>query len=156
MKIDRSVALLPVAVLAVGLLTSCGSGTAKPSAAPSKTTSAPAAETSPEPTVPEVYATVPEPSDFMISLKTKRKHCFGSAGCNVTVEPDLTYGGILPLDPDKTYSVTYEISGDDDGPVIDTIELSNAKSMRFYPQSLSTTSSGVKITAEVTDVEESG
>ncbi|MFD7873998.1 hypothetical protein ACFV5G_07690 [Streptomyces sp. NPDC059766] len=89
-----------------------------------------------------------------MKFRVKRKHCFGSAGCNVDVEPDLSYEGILPIDPDKSYEITYEITGDESGPVIETISLTNGTSMEYYPSSLSTASSGVKITGKVTDVAE--
>jgi hypothetical protein len=96
----------------------------------------------------------PSPSDFTMELKIKRKHCFGSAGCNVDVEPDLSYEGILPIDPDKTYEITYQINGDESGPVIETITLTNGTSMEYYPSSLSTASSRTEITGKVTDVTE--
>ncbi|MER6249051.1 hypothetical protein [Streptomyces griseorubiginosus] len=43
-------------------------------------------EPDPEPTYPQVDA-----DSFSIDLRTTQRQCFGSAGCNVTVEPELTY-----------------------------------------------------------------
>lgn len=145
-----------MALIAIPLGTAC---TAAPQAsAPSPSPSAPVAATSSEPvsdptTEAPVYAN-PRPSDFTMKIKVKRKHCFGSAGCNVEVEPDLAYEGILPIDPDKTYEITYQISGDESGPVIETISLTDGTSMEYYPSSLSTAGSGTKITGKVTDVTE--
>jgi hypothetical protein len=120
--------------------------------------SAPTATVTPEPasnppTETPTYAD-PRPSDFTMKLRIKRKHCFGSAGCNVDVDPDLSYEGILPIDPDKTYEITYQINGDESGPVIETISLTNGTSMEYYPSSLSIAGSGTKITGKVTDVAE--
>ncbi|MGW1730023.1 MULTISPECIES: hypothetical protein [unclassified Streptomyces] len=146
--------LATIALIALPLGTAC---TAAPQAtAPSP--SAPATTTSPEPvsdptTETPAYAD-PSPSDFTMKFKIKRKHCFGSAGCNVDVEPDLSYKGILSIDPDKSYEITYQINGDESGPVIETISLTNGTSMEYYPSSLSTASSRTKITGKVTDVAE--
>ncbi|KPI05071.1 hypothetical protein OK006_6830 [Actinobacteria bacterium OK006] len=146
--------LAAIALIALPLGTACTA--TRHAAAPSS--SAPAATVSPEPvsdptTETPTYAD-PSPSDFTMKLRIKRKHCFGSAGCNVDVEPDLSYEGILPIDPDKTYEITYQINGDESGPVIETISLTNGTSMEYSPSSLSTASSGTEITGKVTDVAE--
>ncbi|MFD9116223.1 hypothetical protein ACFU6M_06030 [Streptomyces bottropensis] len=66
------------------------------------------------------------PADFTMELRTTERQCFGSAGCNVTVEPTLSYVGEWNgVDPDAVYSITYEIRGDKSGPVIETAELSD-------------------------------
>lgn len=146
--------LAAIALMALPLGTACKA--APHAAAPSPSTSA--ATVSPEPvsdpaTETPAYAD-PRPSDFAMKFRVKRKQCFGSAGCNVDVEPDLSYGGILPIDPDKTYEITYQINGDESGPVIETVTLTNGTSMEYYPSSLSTASSGTRITGKVTDVAE--
>ncbi|CAO0825010.1 Tat pathway signal sequence domain protein OS=Streptomyces microflavus OX=1919 GN=Smic_36470 PE=4 SV=1 [Streptomyces microflavus] len=93
----------------------------------------------------------------MLDLKTKSRRCFGSAGCNVTkVEPTLSYLGLLPLDPDETYSITYEVRGGEDGAVIQTMELTNQTSLSYQPVAMSTAKSSSKLTAEVTDIAMSG
>ncbi|MFE9743024.1 hypothetical protein [Streptomyces sp. NPDC006477] len=91
-----------------------------------------------------------------MALKTTSKPCFGSAGCNITIEPNLSYDGLLPLKPGKTYSITYEVLGAEDGAVIQTMELSDQTSLTFRATVLSTASRGVKLTAKVTDIEEQG
>lgn len=86
-----------------------------------QSTTAPPSKPTPKPTPRFVK---PRRSDYSIQLKVKSKHCFGSAGCNVEVEPKLThYTDRGPVNPDITYEITYRITGSDDGPMIDTMEL---------------------------------
>ncbi|MFE4423876.1 hypothetical protein [Streptomyces sp. NPDC056817] len=146
--------LAAIALTALPFGTACSS--APHAAAPSPSASAPSISAEPvsDPTTESPAYADPRPSDFTMKLKIKRKHCFGSAGCNVDVEPDLSYGGILPIDPDKSYEITYQINGDESGPVIETISLTDGTSMEYYPSSLSTASSRTKITGKVTDVAE--
>jgi hypothetical protein len=127
---------------------------AKPTATATATASTVAQEETEEPA--ELYNTAPAPEDFTLSLKTTSKQCFGSAGCNVTVEPELGYDSILPVDPDETYSITYEVQGGSDGPIIKTMELSDQTSLSYQPVVMSTDKSSAKLTAKVTAVETSG
>ncbi|WP_250402234.1 hypothetical protein [Streptomyces cellostaticus] len=94
---------------------------------------------------------------FTITLRTTERQCFGSAGCNVTVEPDLT---LLvdsdSVDPDAVYEVTYEIRGDESGPIIETAELSDQTNLNYRPSILSTASSRTKVSVKITDVIEQG
>ncbi|MFC8583644.1 hypothetical protein ACFUGD_03560 [Streptomyces sp. NPDC057217] len=128
--------------------------TASSSPSPEATTEAPQeiVETTPA----EVFNEAATATDFTMTLKTTSKQCFGSAGCNITVQPNLSYSGLLPLNPGKTYSITYEVLGAEDGAVIQTMELSDQTSLTFRETVVSTTSKGVKLTAKVTDVEEQG
>ncbi|MEU0832891.1 hypothetical protein [Streptomyces sp. NPDC005969] len=75
-------------------------------------------------------------------------------GALVVVFIGIALTVILPIDPDKSYEITYQINGDESGPVIETISLTNGTSMEYYPSSLSTASSRTKITGKVTDVAE--
>lgn len=110
-------------------------------------------EVTDEPEQDTVYVT-PVASDFTVELKVKSKDCFGSAGCLVTVSPDLSYDGLTSeLDPDAYIEITYEITGDEDGPVIKTLELTNGDDVTYNDVVLSTSSSSVEPEAEVTDVE---
>lgn len=112
-------------------------------------------DTTAEETPEEEYNTDPSADDFTLKLKTTSKHCFGSAGCNVTVEPDgdeTSYNNPIPLDPSATIYITYEIRGDESGPVTETMEVTDGGTMEYTPTSLSTTSNGVKVTAKVTSV----
>jgi hypothetical protein len=100
----------------------------------------------------EVESSSLSPSDFTVDLKVKDKQCFGSAGCNVTAEPDVTYVG--PGDvPQGSYSVTFEVTGDSAGPIIQTLEVQDGKVSDWFPEIfMSTPSSGTEIRAEVTEV----
>jgi hypothetical protein len=97
------------------------------------------------------YTTL-DADSFSMTLKTKSRQCFGSAGCNVTVEPDLTYTGLGEIDPDAVYEITYEIRGDESGPVIQTATLSNQTSLNYRPSVISTASASTKVSVEITDV----
>lgn len=123
-------------------------------------TSEPASTYVSEEEVAEVPATEPTPgptlkaADLELTPKVTEKHCFGSAGCNVTVQVKVGYGG-PDLDPDDTWEVTYEITGDEDGPVIGTFELTGDE----YDQdevSLSTRSSKAKVGIKITDISKIG
>lgn len=101
-----------------------------------------------------VYVT-PVKGDFSVDLKVKEKQCFGSAGCSLTVKPELAYDGpSAELDPDRTYEVTYEISGDESGVIVKTVELSDQDVVSYEETMVSTSSSSVKPKATVTGVEE--
>jgi hypothetical protein len=106
-----------------------------------------AEEPDPEPTYAELDA-----DDFTIRLHTSRRQCFGSAGCNVTVEPRLTYEGGEFLDPDAVYEITYEIRGDESGPVIATAELSDETRLNYQPSLITTASASTKVSVQITGV----
>ncbi|MFI9810184.1 hypothetical protein ACIHEJ_38835 [Streptomyces sp. NPDC052301] len=128
-----------------------GKQDSKAGAAPSVKATA-ASEPDPTPT----YVDVDENS-FTIELKTTKRQCFGSAGCNLTVEPRLTYlGDDGSIDPDAVYEITYEIHGDESGPVIETAELTDQTSLNYTPSVISTTSAATKVSVEITDVEAQG
>ncbi|MFK0110012.1 hypothetical protein [Streptomyces sp. NPDC091217] len=106
----------------------------------------------PTPSYDEVTA-----ESFTIELRTTARHCFGTAGCNVTVEPTLTYlGDSESIDPDGVYEITYEIHGDESGPVIETAELSDRTSLNYTPSMISTASVGTNVSVEITDVTAQG
>ncbi|MFF6866680.1 hypothetical protein [Streptomyces ardesiacus] len=110
----------------------------------------------PEPD-PEPVFTAPTADDFTISLRTTSRQCFGSAGCNITVEPQLSYTGFSDdLDPDAVYQITYEITGDTSGPIVKTAELSEQTTLNYTPTSLSTASSSTKLSVKITDITETG
>jgi hypothetical protein len=91
--------------------------------------------------------------DFVPTLRVTDKQCFGSAGCNVTVEADLEYVHDLATLEDRTYSITLSITGDESGPVITTID-GTGDSYDLMPVLLSTTGPNVTPKATVTDVRE--
>ncbi|MGA4727696.1 hypothetical protein ACPB67_09785 [Micromonospora taraxaci] len=116
-------------------------------------TSAAAPTTAPATTPPPapVYDT-PTKGDFKLKVKTLRKQCFGSAGCNITYRIDVTYTGD-GLDPSSTYEVTYEVKGAED-PVINTFEVTGDSASVQQEETASTKRSGDKLTAVTTDVSE--
>lgn len=155
-----SAAAVIAAVIGTGIVVvQTGSDDSKPAAtttttsAPAEDTVAPAAEdTSPDP----VYEVVGV-DKFSVELRTTKRQCFGSAGCNLTVEPEFTYLGVSEdVDPDAVYEITYEIRGDESGPVIQTAELSDQTSVNYTPSLISTASSSTKVSVKITDVTDRG
>ena len=94
---------------------------------------------------------VPAVTDFRIDVRTLRKQCFGSAGCNVTYQIDPTYTG--PALPGwKTYRVVYEVTGGEDGPATNNFTVTGGQA-RFPQQELvSTSSSNTQLTAHAVSV----
>jgi hypothetical protein len=149
-----SAAAVIAAVIGTGVVVVQSNDDSKPAAttrssAPADdTVTAAAADPDPTPAYPELNA-----DSFTIDLKTKSRQCFGSAGCNLTVEPHLTLlVDSTDVDPDATYEITYEIHGDESGPVIETAELSDQTSLNYTPSIISTASSSTKLSVEITDV----
>jgi hypothetical protein len=93
----------------------------------------------------------PEPAQFRLTAKVTKKDCFGSAGCNITFRPDVTYTGPA-LDPDDTWTVVYEIRGVEDEPEVSHLEMTGTQ-FEADDEDVSTTSSHSKITLKVTSVE---
>lgn len=128
---------------------------------PAATASSPASEDAETALAEEADAEptygTPDIDDFTMTLRTTERQCFGSAGCNLTVEPSLSYVGPSEnLDPDAVYEITYEISGDESGPVIETGELSEGKTLDYTQTMLSTASSSAKVSVKITDIVEQG
>ncbi len=169
----RNKAIVVVATACVGLLLSgCDSAPAaapKPSTITQTVTAPPVTTTvTPSPvtstatstitdTVTETVTSSPismpflvEPKDVEIDLDVVSQQCFGSAGCNVTVEPSLTPKSVFA--EAGGYRVTYEVSGDEDGKVIETLDVDTDGTYSFHPIHLSTASSGVVPKAKVTKI----
>lgn len=89
-------------------------------------------------------------TDVEIEFRVKKKQCFGDAGCNLVVRPEIH----LFKDPgdDQTYEITFRVSGDTSGPVTDSVTLTGTQ-VSFTDLDLSTSGPTVKITGKVTDVE---
>ncbi|MCX4580427.1 hypothetical protein OHB41_46200 [Streptomyces sp. NBC_01571] len=86
---------------------------------------------------------------FSVKLRTTKRQRFGLAGCNVTVEPNLTLRvGTEDVGPDATY----EISGDGSDPVIETAELTTRTSLNYKPAMINTASASTEVSIEITDV----
>jgi len=129
------------------LVTACSQPDAvftEPASAPIASTASPAAE--PEP----AGEVTPKPSHFHISIRTLKKSCFGSAGCNITYQINPAYVG-PPLADDQTVTVTYEVRGGED-PQINSFELEGTRASFSEEESISTPSSSSKLRAVVTEV----
>lgn len=105
-----------------------------------------------EPTTPA--ASLLTKSDVKLTLKVTSKDCFGSAGCNVDVQVKASadYSKL----GNNSWDVTYSIKGDEDGPTIGTLTLDPDGTYNVREESLSTKSSGTKISVTVTEVEKVG
>lgn len=123
------------------------------SAAPSPSV-APVVDDATVPATPEVpqYVT-PTAADFTVELKILSKHCFGSAGCNIDLRPELSTSlDTSKLDPSVTYDLTFKIKGSDDGPLIDSFEITGDSYRGPSELMTGTANSHAKLTAEVLSV----
>ena len=93
-------------------------------------------------------------NDVKLTLKTTQKECYGSAGCNVTVEVNVSDD--LDKQGDDAYDVTFTVTGDSDGPTIDTVTLNADHSYTKPEEFLSTSSSKTKVSVAVDSVEKDG
>jgi hypothetical protein len=145
-----SAAAVVVAIIASAAIASQGGNSQAhvAAASPSPTYSPPIYETA---TPTDTFYPEPQLSDFTAKLRTKSKQCFGSAGCLLTMKVVLGWGPTY--DPNKTYDLTFRISGDESGPLIDTAEI-QGDSYTISVQDISTSSSGVE--PRITLVELSG
>lgn len=144
-----------VGLLVIGGVAAALSPKTKPAAAPAAA-SVPSSTPAPAPTLSDLPDTpiydVPKPADFKLTVKVTSKQCFGSAGCNVEYKVLMTIVNDVTFDPSTTYDVTFNVRGDEDGPIIDTTEVTGTE--YTVPEgSASTPSSATKLTAVVTSVD---
>lgn len=115
----------------------------------------PASSSSPSGGVTEVEASEEEPlptvqltpDDFAVKLTVTQKQCYGSAGCNVTMRVDPSFTGISA---DGSWDVTYEISGDESGPQVQTFTMADGEISYTSEVDLSTPSSKTTPKAKIT------
>ena len=127
----------------------------QPTTTPAPAARAPAATAAPvtEPaTTPETTYPTPQVSDFALKVKVLEKTNFGSAGSNITYRIVAGWDGLY--DPDKTYEVTYQVRGGEDGPSINTMTVTGNDYQVDSEETVSTASVGQRLTAKVTSVEE--
>lgn len=124
------------------------------------TTRAPAATQVPavepvatEPPVTEPAYATPRARDFTLKVKVLEKQNFGSAGSNITYR--IVADWSKTYDPAKTYEVTYEVRGGEDGPAINTFTVTGDEYQVEREESASTATVGARLSARVTSVEES-
>jgi hypothetical protein len=145
--------LLAVAAIVVGLMVigSLGdSGGSTPSAV--STAARPATPAATEAPVAEPTFATPKPRDFTLTVKVLEKTNFGSAGSNITYRIVAGWNGTY--DPDKTYEVTYEVRGGEDGPAVNTMTVTGDEYQVEDEEFISTATVGQKLTARVTSVDE--
>lgn len=93
------------------------------------------------------------PGDFTITLKTVHKACFGSAGCNVEVQPNIAYAHSLSeLDAYGSCDITYTISGGESGDQVETATGTGTGHYSAQNSLLQTSSSGVVPKATITSI----
>lgn len=156
-KRDKIISAVAAVVLAIGLVTviallttrdgSVSAATTPPSPPTTFSTWTPytAPNTPPPPPKPVVLA-----GDFSVELKVLSKQCFGSAGCNLTVDPNIKYLGTYTVE--LTCDLTYAVFGDESGEVIETAEHITGNSYRVRQTFLSTKSTKVVPTASMIGV----
>jgi hypothetical protein len=146
-------ASIPAALIVLGLVAAI-LAPADPATAPTATRAATAATPPPTTDAPAAEPTfaIPKPRDFTLTVKVLRKENFGSAGSlidyRIVANWEPTY------DPDKTYEVTYEVRGGEDGPKVNTMTVTGDEYQRETEESISTSSVGQKLTARVISIDE--
>jgi hypothetical protein len=140
----------PVATVTVPGATTTTTVTAPP-AVPADVETPAAVETpvAPETTEAPTFGK-PKLTDFKLAVKTLKKSCFGSAGCNITYRVVVTYKGPA-LDPATDYTVTYAVKGGDD-PQTNTFTVTGTDYTYDEQEFISTPRSSSKLTAVVTDI----
>ncbi len=120
---------------------------------PTETSEAPSPSPSPQ---PETFRLTK--NDIELSLKTTSKQCFGSAGCNVTVEVRAAVDKAMfaSAPPDGQWDVTYQITGDESGPLIGTFGLYGNGKYDVNEEFLTTASTNTPVRVKIIDVESSG
>lgn len=109
----------------------------------------PAGESPNEPALSDGIAIAPR--NLVINLRTRSKECFGSAGCNVTVQADPNYVGNQDVSA-GSWEITYEIRGGEDGAIVETMTLVDGTFTFPEEQFVSTPSTSTTLVAVVTDV----
>lgn len=147
----------------VGMFAGGMIGVSTATSAPAPTVTVTAAAPEPEPTAeeptyepteepteePATY--VPKKSDWKVKVTTRKKQCFGSAGCNVTVKTEPVYVGDRALPDTGTIEVFYTLSGDESGPITESFTVTGGKVHYTEEEDLSTKSSGTKVKSKITD-----
>lgn len=153
----RTLAILPGAMLASLLLAGCSPDSGGPTTVTASTSRTPAAE--PSAATPSAstasFVHTPDPDEFSVRVKILKKQCFGSAGCNVTYSIRVGYNGPA-LDPEQEYEVTYEVTGIEDGPAINTFTIQGDEVTYQEEEFAQIASSSKVLRAKATEVERLG
>ncbi|QVI24275.1 hypothetical protein KHQ06_16800 [Nocardia tengchongensis] len=147
--------LIAVGSLAAGLIMTtagCGSNTTPPAVVATPGPARAITTVAPKP------AFRPTPDQISLSLKVVKKTCYGSAGCNVFVQIDPSFGFSEDIPAGQKWTVIYEIDGGEDGPKTNSFVISRGSATgqvnyRFDKKELvSTSGPNDVLTAIVTDV----
>jgi hypothetical protein len=92
------------------------------------------------------------PKDWKVKVPIRSKECFGSAGCNIEFGVVPEYVGVEDAS-DGHYLVTFEVRGVEDGPMIQTFEVTDGTIEWEDSLSAGLTDSSATIKAVVTSVE---
>jgi hypothetical protein len=95
----------------------------------------------------------PDPKGFTIGVTVLTKHCFGSAGCNVTFRIDPKYNG-TPYTDTTTWTVVYQINGATDA-YTGQFTLTGSRASFDSEEMVTTKNSSAVLIAVVTNVVES-
>ena len=125
-------------------------GGIRPRDAAAPATTSPSIPAFAAPTITEPVLPEPTAKDYSVELAVISKQCFGSAGCNVVVEPKLTFLGASTLLWEC--DITYSISGDSSGELIETAYSQGGSSYRVDRTVMSTKNTKVAPKASVTAV----
>jgi hypothetical protein len=90
----------------------------------------------------------PRRKDFLVGIKTLKKSCFGSAGCNVTFRIDPEYVGSQDIPDEGTIEVTYRVVGGED-PLENTFTVKRGSASFDNQEFIQTRSSGSKLRGKV-------
>lgn len=138
-------------IVAALSLSACASATE--SAEPAPTVTVTATPKVVEPALVESDTYIPDLSEFDVTLKVVDKQCFGSAGCNVEVEAKVA-ADTDALPSEGSIDLTFRVSGDESGPIIDTTTLYLEDGQYdVITIRMSTSNQSVKPKAKVTDAE---
>lgn len=92
----------------------------------------------------------PAPGDFQLDAKVLAKQCFGSAGCSVTFQLEVTYTG-RPLPTGETFTVVYEVRGVENGPQINNFTVTGTRVLVAGEEFTHTASTDVALVAVATE-----
>jgi hypothetical protein len=99
---------------------------------------------------PEGASYEPTTDDFAIEVSVKEQQCFGEAGCSTTFGIEPTYTGLET--PTGKFEITYELTGVEDGPVIETFTVEDSQ-FSFSPEiSATVPSASTPVKAKITRV----
>lgn len=93
----------------------------------------------------------PQLKDFELRVKITDKQCFGSAGCSIDYDVIPAYTSSAGNFDDLTFDLTYEIKGDESGPIVGTLEFAEGQ-YTLQDGSASTSGNQVELVATPTEI----